>query len=189
MNVTHRQLELYNLYHLTDPIKARRKFKTAQLAVQESMKNLRAVTSDLYSLDPLTNLRTALINYLDSVDAEVVDVKLRVNGNESWIKPEVLDEVFLILREAAHNALQHAAPSTLIVNVDITPGEIRAFVEDDGFGFDPDQIPASGGVGVLAMRERAELLGGTLDIHSQIGKGTHLDFALLLSGEPDRDSF
>jgi signal transduction histidine kinase len=189
INITHRQLELYSLYQLTDPLKANQKFKTAQRAVQESMKNLRAVTSDLYSTDPLTSLSTALLNYLDSVDADGVNVKLRVNGNESWVKPEVLDEVFLILREAAHNALQHSVPSTLIVNVDITPNEIRAYVEDDGQGFDPSQTPASGGVGVVAMRERAQLLGGSLNIHSQIGTGTHLDFAVRLPGDSDLDSY
>lgn len=181
INVTHRQLELFTLYSPIDPMKADQKFKTAQEAVQELMKDLRAVTSDLYSAEPPKSLNTALLNYLDSVDSEGVSVELRVNGDESWIEPETLDEVFLILREAAHNALQHAAPSTLLINVDITPDEIRAFVEDDGSGFDPSKQPASGGVGVISMRERARLLGGALNIHSQVGLGTHLDFAVPLS--------
>ena len=189
INVTHRQLELFTLYSPIDPMKADQKFKTAQEAVQELMKDLRAVTSDLYSTEPLKSLNTALLNYVESVDAHGVSVELRVNGDESWISPETLDEAFLILREAAHNALQHADPSTLIINVDITPEEIRAFVEDDGRGFDPSKPPTSGGVGVVAMRERAQLLGGTLNIHSQIGLGTHLDFAVPLSKESNVDSY
>jgi signal transduction histidine kinase len=182
MSATHRQLELFNLYQGTDPEKAAQKVDAAQRAIRESMRNLRAVTSDLYAVEPCRCLETALENYVDGAATEGVEVRVRVNGDESWATPEVLDEAFLVLREAAHNALNHAGASTLIVNVDITPHEIRSFVEDDGCGFDPQPPPVSGGLGVSSMRERARLLGGTLAIRSRIGHGTHIDFAVPLSG-------
>lgn len=188
ISITHRQLELYNLYQSTDPEKAGEKIETAQRAIRESMQNLRAVTSDLYVVEPLKSLDTALMNYLESADTAGVDVRVRVNGDESWASPEVLDETFLVLREAALNALRHAAASTIIVNVDITPGELRAFVEDDGVGFDPHDPPRSGGVGLASMRERARLLGGTAAVRSQPGQGTHIDFAVPLGGWDDGDA-
>lgn len=180
ISVTHRQLELFNLYQNTDPLKAGQKIEAAQQAILESMQSLRAVTSDLYAVGSFKSLDTALLNYLDSADTEGVEVRVRVNGDESWATPDVLDESFLVLREAAHNALRHAYPTTLIINVDITPHEIRAFVEDDGRGFDPKQPPVSGGVGISSMRERASLIGGTLAVRSAHGRGTHIDFAVPL---------
>lgn len=187
ISVTHRQLELFNLYQNTDPAKASQKVETAQRAIRESMQNLRAVTSDLYAVEPLKSLDTALMNFLSTADTEGVDVRVRVNGDESWAGPEVLDETFLVLREAVHNALRHAAPTTVIINVDITPREIRAFVEDDGRGFDPEKPPRSGGVGLSSMRERARLLSGSLAVRSRAGQGTHIDFAVPLRPEADVD--
>jgi signal transduction histidine kinase len=178
ISVAHRQLELYNMYQATDPAKAFQKVETAQRAVRESMENLRAVTSTLYSPEPLKSLETALLNYLEAAAAEGLEVRVRVNGDDSWAPVEVLDEVFLVLREAARNTLKHAEASILIINVDITPNEIRAFVEDDGRGFDPDEPPAFGGLGVFSMRERAGLLGGMLSVRSRPGGGTRINLAV-----------
>jgi signal transduction histidine kinase len=94
----------------------------------------------------------------------------------------VLDEVFLIIREAARNVFQHASASILLINVNITPHELNAFIEDDGRGFEQDRPPVSGGVGVHSMHERVKLLKGRLTISSSVGRGTQVDFSLPLSG-------
>jgi len=183
ISITHRQLELFHLYRDSDPVKAGHKVETAQRAIRESMQNLRAVASELYAVEPAKSLDTALLNYFDTANTEGVDVRVRVSGDESWVLPGMLDEVFLVLREASRNALHHAEASTLIVNVEITPYEIRAFVEDDGRGFDPSLPPESGGLGLSSMRERAYLCGGTVAVRSRPGHGTHIDFAVPLQGE------
>jgi signal transduction histidine kinase len=184
ISVTHRQLELCDLYRATDPAKACVKFRTAQRAVQETMNTLRAVTSELHTQGHLRSLEVALLNYLNTAEVEDVTVRLRVDGDEQWASPAILDEAFLIVREAAHNALRHAAPSILLLNVDITPDMLRASIEDDGCGFDP-QLPAvSGGIGLSSMRERAQLLGGTVKVASSAGGGgTQVDVSIPLKGE------
>lgn len=188
INITHRQLELFGVYQKHDPVKAFEKVECAHRAVLDTMRNLRAVTSDLYTVQPFKSLDTALLNYIDCADTDGVDVRLRVNGDESWAPAAVLDEIFLVVREAVHNALNHAAPTTVVINVDITPHEIRGFVEDDGLGFDPEVPPRSGGLGVASMRERVRLLNGALKIRSRAGQGTHIDFAVPLPGEDDDNS-
>ncbi|MBS2963690.1 hypothetical protein KGA66_11565 [Actinocrinis puniceicyclus] len=185
ISVTHQQLELFSLYVETDAGKASQKVEAAQRAVLESMQNLRAFTSDLYGFNPLKSLDTALKYYIDSAAGDDVHVQLRVNGNEGWAAPEVMDEAFLVLREAARNALRHAHPSTLVINVDITPQELRAFVEDDGDGFDVHNQARGDGLGIRSMRERARLLGGTLHLRSRVGQGTHVDLAIPLDGRGD----
>ncbi|RGD62133.1 sensor histidine kinase [Kitasatospora xanthocidica] len=181
MSVTHRQLELYTLYLDKQPDRASVKLATAQQAIQESMHHLRAVTSDLHTRQPLKSLEKALLNDLESLGPDGVAARLRVNGDEAWAPPEVLDEVFLILREGVRNSLRHARATVLLVNVEITPNELRATVEDDGCGL-PQERPADAGVGLSSMRERAELLGGRLLVNSRPDNGTRVDLSVPLKG-------
>jgi signal transduction histidine kinase len=182
ISATQRLLELYTFYQDVDSGKAGQKVEVARQTILESLHNLRAVMSDLYTGRPVVSLEKSLASYFESADADGVDVRVRVNGDEAWAGPEVLDEMFLVLREAARNALRHAEAGMLVVNVDITPTEIRAFVEDDGKGFDTSRPPASRGLGLSSMSERASLLGGTFWVRSRPGQGTHVDFAVPLTG-------
>ncbi|HLK00929.1 MAG TPA: histidine kinase, partial [Streptosporangiaceae bacterium] len=99
----------------------------------ETMDRLRLVISDLRQ-DPVTNLEKALTQYLDAVKHDVA-VRLRVNGDERWAAPIVIDESYLIIREAIRNVMAHARAQTLNVCVNLAPHELRASVEDDGGGF------------------------------------------------------
>ncbi|HEU5354500.1 MAG TPA: sensor histidine kinase [Actinocrinis sp.] len=180
LSVAHQQLELYDAYRQDNRRRAAAKIDAAQHAVQEAMGSLRAITSDLYAMETLKSLEKALAGYLERADSDGVEVHLQVNGDENWARPQVLDECFLILREAARNTLRHARATLLVVNVDITPHEIRGSVQDDGAGFDPNAPAAGAGVGLSAIRERIRLLGGTVRIASTIGKGTLIAFSVPL---------
>jgi signal transduction histidine kinase len=180
VSVAHHQLELFSVYEATDRRKATEKVEIAHSAVQEAISNLRAVTSDLYAAMRAKGLEKALLQDLELADGAGLDVRLRVSGEESWAGAEVLDECFLILREAIRNTLRHAGASTLAIDVFIAPHEIRAHVTDNGRGFDPSVPAESGGVGVSAMRERVELLGGRIFLRSEIGRGTEVEFTVPL---------
>jgi two-component system sensor histidine kinase DegS len=72
--------------------------------------------------------------------------------------------------------VQHARPKEVRIEVHFEEGRIRMQVIDDGCGFDPRQALAAGGehFGLLGMRERAQRLGGRLEIKSAPGTGTEL---------------
>jgi signal transduction histidine kinase len=180
ISVAYRNLELFGLYQDSNPEKAIAKAEGAEKAIRETIQNLRAVTSDLHSKETLKNLEKALLHYLETVECEDSDLRLKMSGDERWAQPEILDEAFLMIREASHNALRHASASMLIINVIITPHELRASIEDDGCGFDPRQRPESGGVGLASMHERAGLLKGMMRITSRIGLGTQVEFLIPL---------
>ena len=55
---------------------------------------------------------------------------------------------------------------------------MRAFVSDDGIGFNVDEALASGRLGLFGMRERAEMLGGRLTIVSEPGCGTRISMEM-----------
>jgi signal transduction histidine kinase len=80
--------------------------------------------------------------------------------------------LYRIAQEALANAAHHARASRVSVLLERREGRIVVVVEDDGVGFDPVIALHSGRLGLLGMRERAEMLGGSLIVESSEGKGT-----------------
>jgi signal transduction histidine kinase len=180
-----RQLDLHEISDPGDPLN---RTAIARQALVETMRELRLVTSGLRQ-EPVTCLEKALIRYLDSAAGET-EVQLRVSGDERWAPPAVIDEVFLIIREAARNALSHAAPQQVLVEVDIAPYELRALVGDDGRGFVPGRAAGSAfsGTGLASMRERAEVIEGLLTVSSVPGHGTRVELLVPLPGHSHEQS-
>jgi signal transduction histidine kinase len=84
--------------------------------------------------------------------------------------------LYWIAKEALNNTLKHAQARSVAVRLDQKPrgGLVSLQIEDDGVGFEPATVLKSGGLGLPAMRERAEALGGKLSIDSRPGEGTRL---------------
>jgi signal transduction histidine kinase len=183
-----RQVELHELSDLIQPAAADPHTSLAKDALTASLHDLRQVTSELRQ-EPVTNLEKALTSYISSLPADV-DVRLRVNGDESWASPDIIDEVFMIIREALRNALAHGAPRLVLIGIDLAPHELHAWVEDDGIGFTPRSSSApshSDAMGLAAMRERATLIGGNLIISSELGQGTEVELLVpLLESHDER---
>jgi PAS domain S-box-containing protein len=97
-------------------------------------------------------------------------------------------EILRIIGEALTNACRHSEATSVWVRVGISNGILYGEVEDDGRGFGPTQPPTAattggGGVGIRAMRERANHLGGELNTESEPGQGTKVRFELVLHRE------
>jgi ligand-binding sensor domain-containing protein/signal transduction histidine kinase len=90
--------------------------------------------------------------------------------------------LLMIIREALQNAVRHGAPKNLLVLLSFDRRNLRAAIEDDGCGFDPEITFASNGqhYGLIGMRERAEKLGGEFIVASSPGKGTQVRFSIPL---------
>jgi signal transduction histidine kinase len=87
--------------------------------------------------------------------------------------PERDAEVFRIAQEAMQNALRHAQASRVVVRIGGEDGRLRLDVLDDGVGFDPQAADVrSRRLGLTSMEERAQRIGGRLDIRSVKGEGT-----------------
>jgi DNA-binding NarL/FixJ family response regulator/signal transduction histidine kinase len=99
-------------------------------------------------------------------------------------------EILRIIGEALTNARRHSETTSVWVRVGISKGILFAEVEDDGRGFDatrkestPPASGTGGGFGIRAMGERANLLGGELEIVSEPTRGTKVRFELVLQRE------
>jgi signal transduction histidine kinase len=80
-------------------------------------------------------------------------------------------EVLRVVGEALTNARRHSEAENVRVILGLEGGDLLAEVADDGRGFGPETAP---GVGLVSMRERAEALGGTLELESAPGEGTRV---------------
>lgn len=88
------------------------------------------------------------------------------------LPPEIETTVYRVVQEALTNAAKYAVPGgarRVSVTLQDGSGLLRAIVEDDGPGFDPAAAARSGRLGLVGMRERAEVAGGTLQIESEPG--------------------
>ena len=84
---------------------------------------------------------------------------------------EVETAIYRIVQESLTNVVKHAQAQSVSVVVTRSDGRIKAVIEDDGTGFEPETI-SDGGIGLLGMRERIELLDGSLTVESSERSGT-----------------
>ena len=115
-----------------------------------------------------------------------IPIDFHTSGLESRRLPSVAEtNVYRIAQEAMNNIYKHARASHVDLILERRGPQVVLIVEDDGVGFDP-QVSAEDAdgkrLGVSGMRERATLVGGTLDIESSPGKGTTI-FLRVPSGE------
>ncbi|MER6982305.1 sensor histidine kinase [Streptomyces carpinensis] len=119
---------------------------------------------------------------VERVRAGGVPVDLRVCGEPRPVPPGVQLCVYRVVQEALTNVLKHAPGAAAAVELAYRAGEIGVSVTDDGRakergrGVDPDRMPAPGGHGLIGMRERAKLYGGTIVVgpRREGGFGVHL---------------
>jgi signal transduction histidine kinase len=182
IGVAQRNLELFEIYRPTEPDRAMARVEAARRVLTASLAAVRQAISDLRLVEPMESLEKALTLFLEESAAPSLVRHVEVNGDEAWAPTETIEEAFLITREALRNTLAHADASKVLVRIDISPSELRASVVDDGRGFDPRARAASGGTGLLSMRERAALLGGSLLLRSVPGQGTHMELRVPLGG-------
>lgn len=87
-------------------------------------------------------------------------------------------ELFRIAQEALFNVIKHAKAASAIVKLNFGKSRLVLLVEDNGMGFDTNSALSISddkqSLGLLGMRERAELCGGTLQIDSTPGDGTRV---------------
>jgi signal transduction histidine kinase len=106
-----------------------------------------------------------------AIDVQIsVDLDFETGRSESRLLGEVEDTVYRLVQEALNNAVHHGEARCVRVQVSEAGGSLHVRIADDGRGFDPEA--STDGFGLIGMRERAELAGGTLELKSAPGEGT-----------------
>jgi len=103
-----------------------------------------------------------------------VPVRCRVTGDAFKLGEPATHEVMMTVREALANAVAHAKPKSIDIDVCFTKQNLEIEVRDDGRGFDPSGPSRNGHFGILGMQERVRLLQGSLTIESKPEQGARV---------------
>ena len=105
-----------------------------------------------------------------------VPVRFEASGEPLPLDRTVEYVLLMVAREAVSNAVHHAQPEEVRINVNFGRDKMQLLVIDNGRGFNPDEVLThqSSHFGLIGMRERIEHLGGRFEINSAPGKGTRL---------------
>lgn len=143
----------------------------------ETMETLRTLAHDLRppGLDAF-GLNVALEGLCYDFSARTA-LPVRYHGLDLPELPTAVAlSMYRLVQEALTNIAKHAEATQVEVNVARGDGQLELSIADNGKGFpaEADAPRQRGGIGLVSMRERAELLGGTLDIETSPGQGTRL---------------
>jgi PAS domain S-box-containing protein len=139
--------------------------------VRRLSQDLRPAALDRLGLLPAVELLAQEVTRYSSVAT-----KVNLLGKEHRLPEEVAIALFRITQEALRNVWRHSRATHAEVTIDFTDGRTRITVSDNGRGFQiPEKISdlaKQDKLGLAGMQERAQLVGGTLTVHSELGKGT-----------------
>jgi signal transduction histidine kinase len=167
------------------PATAREELLAARGLVRDALDDVRALMA---GLRPRLLEERGLVVALNALAAmpplwgTEVSVETQGIAADERLPAEVELALFRIAQEAVSNSRRHGAASRVRVSLAVRRGVAELLVGDDGRGFlcEPGFLWSSRGEGVPGMRERAELLGGTLRVESAPGAGTRVTLALPL---------
>jgi signal transduction histidine kinase len=112
-------------------------------------------------------------------------IQRRLEPEEIDVAQSLKVVVFRILQEAMNNVVKHSRADTVHLDIKKTDKQLALIFRDNGQGFEAGEESgecAEGGVGLMGMRERVELSGGTLNIVSGKGKGCVINAKWPLNG-------
>jgi two-component system NarL family sensor kinase len=112
-------------------------------------------------------------------DAADPRIATEITGGAQPLPVRIEVGVYRIIQEALANIRQHAHARNATIRLEVTPEALTATISDDGKGFNPNR-DLHGHYGLLGIRERARLLGGTTQVQSTRGRGTRIEVRIPL---------
>ena len=131
----------------------------------------------IYDLKPLLSGETDLVAMAENQVREFqtvsgIETQLSVEGEPRELSVAQATGLYRILQESLANALKHAKADSVMVTLTFADSDVRIEVVDNGAGLDKDGVRR--GYGLDNMRQRAEELGGSFELHGVAGEGTRV---------------
>lgn len=176
-------LNLSRAQQVADPLQKERCLAEAAAGVSTLMQRVREISARLRPrmLDELGLKETVQSFVAECRERLGLTVEADLRFDRTELPASVSENVYRILQEAATNVAKHAGVRSFELALAVSNTEVRLTVRDHGSGFDPQAID-SGGLGLLGMRERVELLGGSFRVRSAPGSGTEIDARIPVVG-------
>jgi two-component system, NarL family, sensor kinase len=126
-------------------------------------------------------LQQALLDYSNGInESKKIIIKNEFHGLEKRLESSTEIIIYRIVQELINNIIKHAHADKVLVQVMRNNAELNITVEDDGIGFNTQNVRLKNGTGLKNIQSRVDYLKGELDIHSVMGKGTsvHISCAI-----------
>jgi signal transduction histidine kinase len=139
---------------------------------QETLDRVRSLSQALHPvmLDE-AGLESTLDWYIPTVERQTgIAISYEKQGAPFAVDGSASVQIYRVLQEALNNVARHAGAKQAWVRLRFLPSELELQVEDHGKGFNGQ--PAKHGIGLVAMRERSELMGGTIAFSTPVSGGT-----------------
>ncbi len=150
----------------------------------ESINEVREIS---YNLRPYQLDRLGLTKSLESIIEKIsptsrTSFTADIDNIDNVFAKDSEINIYRIVQEALNNAIKHSNAQAVFVKVSRNDSQVEIAVEDDGRGFDPPKAAASqsdgSGGGLRDISERVRILGGTMNIHAALSRGTRLNVQL-----------
>ena len=146
--------------------------------VRNALSEVRRIIYDLrpMALDDLGIIPT-LRKYLSTVMEynNGVEIHFQSYNNEKRLSSDYEVSIFRLVQESVNNAIKHGHSPEIWVKIEWLKNGVNILVKDNGKGFDKDSVKEQS-FGIIGMNERIEVLKGTIEINSSVGKGTSVIF-------------
>ena len=181
------QAEICQRFFDVNPDRARTELNTLKSVAAATFSYVKDFIFDLRPM-MLTDLGVVptLRRYVESVQEKSgISVSITITGLERRLENHIEVTIFRGVQNLLNNALAHAQATQIQVLLDIAQERVTAVIEDNGNGFNPDEVFSTNNrtIGLPTLRERIEMLGGSLNIQSSVGQGTRAEFTIPIETE------
>jgi PAS domain S-box-containing protein len=156
-----------------------------QLRAADAAMSVRRISHELHPsvLDDI-GLEAALEQYCDEFESRTgITTRFTSRNVPDPVANEIASSLYHIAQECLRNTAKHSHSKSVAVELDFNDGVLHLTVRDRGVGLTPDQSKTDRGIGMVAMKERAHLVNGTLSIQSAKGAGTEVRVEVPLGAE------
>jgi len=171
-----------------EPVRLAKELEATQELARQAIHQIRTL---LFELRPLAleaqGLVSALQVFIERRQQDIMEGNTKLTLEIKSIDPDgeisrqddkIEGAIFAIVQEAVNNAIRHAYASNIVIKVEETFTAIYVAIRDDGDGFEVEKVMGNyeerGSLGMVNIRERADLIGGDLKLKSAPGEGTHI---------------
>jgi signal transduction histidine kinase len=166
-------VQLTNLLDETTEPGVRERLGQLLFSASAAIEGVRRITRGLRPRPLEEDLATALDACAGDFSAThgiAVEIEARGLAEGERLPPAIETTVYRVVQEALTNVARHSGAKAVSLVVERVPGALRILVEDDGQGFDAESSQA--GLGLRGLRERLDLVAGSLEIESAPGRTT-----------------
>ncbi len=148
-----------------------------------AMSTFQKVRNFIFELRPMMlddlGLVPTIKRYADTFKEQTsMEIAVTVSGQERRMESYIEVMIFRALQELLGNASRHSQATMIKIMIDMSEASVKMTVDDNGKGFNTEILEQGNSLGLNLIRDRVEMLGGSFELDSVIGKGTRVTFVI-----------